>query len=103
MAREKFEQQLQLIMAAATNNCVILGDFNIDYSRKFVVKYRNKQLLAYFENVLSHLGLYQHVTFPMWLRTVNGVLKESILDHSYSNTPIFLNNKSSICPIFGDH
>jgi hypothetical protein len=34
---------------------------------------------------------------------VNGVLRESVLDHIYSNNPTFLSNLKAIRPIFGDH
>ena len=102
-AREKFEQQLKLIRHAATKNFIVIGDFNIDYAKKFDVTYANKQLFADFETHLAHLGLYQHVNFPTWSRTVNGTLKESILDHIYSNCPTLVNDVRSLAPIFGDH
>ena len=102
-ARVKFELQLNLIKACVTKNFVVLGDFNIDYSRKYDVSYANKQLFADFDFALSHLGLYQHVNFPTWSRIVNGTLKESILDHVYSNNPTLIHDIGSVVPVFGDH
>jgi hypothetical protein len=102
-AREKFKYQLDLIKASATIKCIILGDFNIDHSRKYDVSYANKQLFADFDDKLSHLGLFQHVNFPTWSRTVNGTHKESILDHIYSNNLTFMHDIRSVVPIFGDH
>ena len=102
-AREKFEYQLTLIAACITKNCIVLGDFNLDHSKRFDVSYANKQLFADFDKILSHLMLFQHVTFPTWSRTVNGSLKESILDHIYSNNPTLVNDIRSLVPIFGDH
>ena len=63
---EKFESQLEIVKNAFTKNCILLGDFNIDHSKKFINSYSNKHLFASFENSLSHLGLYQHVKFPTW-------------------------------------
>ena len=37
--REKFKEQINLIQAAVTNNCTILGDFNLDWNRKFDTSY----------------------------------------------------------------
>ena len=102
-AREVFNDQLNMIKANATMNCVVLGDFNIDYKRKFDVTYASKHLFTDFESTLAHLGFYQHVSFPTWSRTVNGSIKESILDHVYSNTPTHVQDLMSIAPIFGDH
>ena len=34
---------------------------------------------------------------------INGILKESILDHVYSNNPTFVSNIRHVCPTFGDH
>ena len=42
MARDKFKYQLQLIKEASTVKCLILGDFNLDYSRVSDVHYVNK-------------------------------------------------------------
>ena len=51
-----FNEQLNLIKANATMNCVVLGDFNIDYKRKFDVTYASKHLFTDFDSTLAHLG-----------------------------------------------
>ncbi len=101
--REKFESQLNLISAAFSNNCILLGDFNLDHSKKFNNTYMNKHLFAIFDNLLSHLGLFQHVNFPTWSRMINGTMKSSVLDHIYSNVPTLISNVQYINPTFGDH
>ena len=102
-ARENFELQLNLIKESCTKECIILGDFNIDHAMKYDITYANKHLFADFENSLSHLGLFQHVNFSTWSRMVNGVLRESVLDHVYSKNPTSLSNLKAIRPVFGDH
>ena len=102
-AREKFEIQLNLVKNAMSKNTIFLGDFNIDYAKKFDITYSNKHLFDSFDNILSHLGLFQHVNFATWQRLVNGSLKESYLDHIYTNNPTLFSNIQSVCPIFGDH
>ena len=101
--REKFEMQLNLIKNSITSNCVILGDFNIDYSKKFDTSYASKQLFSDFESNLSHFGLFQHVDFSTWSRIIGGCLKQSILDHIYTRNPTLFSNTRSITPTFGDH
>ncbi len=92
--KAKFESQLESIRHSVTNNTIILGDFNIDYSKKFDTSYTNKHLFNDFETSLSHFGLYQHVNFPTWSRLVGGCLKQSILDHIYTSNPT-----SSLIPV----
>ena len=41
--RTKFKQQLEIIKNAMTVNCVIVGDFNLDYAKAFDVNYSNKK------------------------------------------------------------
>ena len=102
-AKNKFEEQLSIVKNVMTNNTVFLGDFNLDYSKKFDITYCNKHLFDCFDTALSHFGLFQHVNFATWSRMVNGSHKESTLDHIYSNNPTFFSNICSVCPIFGDH
>ena len=48
-------------------------------------------------------NLTQHVNFKTWSRTINGVKKESLLDHVYSNAPGYVKDISYVEPTFGDH
>jgi hypothetical protein len=100
---KKLEAQLNLVKNAITNNCLILRDFNIDHSKKYINTYVNKHLFTLFDDIMSHLGLYQHINFPTWSRMINGTLKESVLNHIYSKNPICISNFYLLCPIFGNH
>ena len=43
------------------------------------------------------------ISFPTWSRCVNGVIRESILDHIYCSEPTSITDINSVCPLFGDH
>ena len=86
--RDKFTIQLQLIKAAYTPTTIILGDFNLDWNKKFVASYAYKN---YFEDMELHLeefGLNQMVNQATWTRTINGTVKESVIDHIYLANPL---------------
>ena len=48
-------------------------------------------------------NLTQIVKFPTWKRTVNDVMKTSILDHIFVKDPTPINNLHLIEPLTGDH
>ena len=43
------------------------------------------------------------LNFNMWSRLVNGVWRESILDHIYTNDVTCMENLYSLDIVFGDH
>ena len=101
--RDFFKCQMDLIKQAYTNNTILLGDFNLDIAKKGAHSY---QFGSYFECLDLALGDQNHmqlVDFPTWSRSVNGVLRESILDHVYVSDPTTVCNLSSLKPCFGDH
>ena len=102
-ARTKFRYQLGLIKSAWTQNCVIIGDFNLDYAKAFDTNYSNKYLFADFDEVLSELELIQLVKFETWSRMVGSVRRSSILDHIYVKDPMLVSNVNCVNPFFGDH
>ena len=48
-------------------------------------------------------NLYQTVEFCTWSRIINGVKKESLLDHVYVNNLSAIKDVHMIEPVFGDH
>ena len=82
-ARTKFIYQLSIIKNAMCNKCLVIGDFNLDYSRVNDVNYHNKLLFNDFEDALSEFELNQVVNCTTWSRLVGTVLKKSTLDHVY--------------------
>ena len=102
-ARDFFCHQLNILKSAVNPNTVILGDFNLDWSKK---DHRNYQFNSYFElfdNMLDDENLTQMVNFPTWSRCVNGTKRESTIDHVYASNPTLIGELSSIVPYFGDH
>ena len=102
-ARDKFKYQLQLIKEARTQGCVILGDFNLDYSRVNDVNYANRFMFDDLESILYQLELIQIVNFVTWSRLVGQVLRSSILDHIYIKDPTVVKSLKASTPFFGDH
>ena len=43
------------------------------------------------------------VNFNTWSRVINGIRKESLIDHVYVNEPSSITNVKSLEPTFGDH
>ena len=80
-ARENFIYQLEVIKNAMTTDCLIVGDFNIDYARVNDVNYGNRNLFMDFDEKLSQFNLIQLVDFETWSRMVGTVRRSSILDH----------------------
>jgi hypothetical protein len=82
-AKNKFIMQLQLIKRAMTSKTFIIGDFNIDYRRRYDVEYRLRDLFGSFDEILGGINLVQMIDFTTWSRMVLNVYRESILDHVY--------------------
>ena len=102
-ARVKFCYQLELIRSALDVNCVILGDFNLDYNKIYDDNYACKNLFGDFEDKLSTYNLVQMVNFVTWSRMVGSNLRSSIIDHIYVKDPTLVQNITSLEPLFGDH
>ena len=82
--RDKFKYQLTLIKNAICNmNCILLGDFNLNYTRRHDVNYSHAKYFEDFDDVLYDKNLIQLIEFPTWSRIVNNVLMESVIDHIY--------------------
>ena len=80
-----FENQLKCIKKSLTRKCVLLGEFNLDASMENCTDYHNKIPLATLIDFTQNEGLTQIVNFKTWSRVINGVKKESLLDHIYTN------------------
>ena len=62
-----------------------MGDFNLDARMEGIGSYNlNAPLLNLTEFALEN-KLCQIIDFCMWSRVINGVKKESLLDHIYTN------------------
>ena len=98
-----FETQLNIMQNAITSNCFILGDFNLDARMEGVNTYNYKQLLYNLTNFATENNFQQIIDFSTWSRVINGVRKESLLDHVYVNCLVLIKDVQQVEPVFGDH
>ena len=101
--RDKFGYQLELIKNASTTNTILLGDFNLDWSKYHSDDYSHKNYFSDMDQKLGASNLIQLVDFITWTRTVNGQVKQSVLDHIYAADPLLVTNLKSSWPVFTDH
>ena len=102
-AKELFEAQLELIKSAFTMSTILLGNLNLDYTKKNDITYHNAPLFELFEQKLGALNLVQLVNFDTWSRLVGLTLRSSCLDHVYVKNLENVNNVTHLKPCFGDH
>lgn len=65
---------------------VIIGDFNLDFIKISDKNYQHRKLYDDWLNFLATTGLVQLNHNLTWRRVVKGNIKESILDHAYSDS-----------------
>ena len=80
-----FEVQLEILANAQCSSCYILGDFNLDARMESRPDYNRKIPLAQLTDFAVQYNFLQTVDFATWSRVINGIKKESILDHIYVN------------------
>ena len=80
-----------------------MGDFNLDGGLNLSPEYYNKNLLNVLNLFATEFELTQIVEFPTWSRIINGIRKESLLDHVYLNNMATFNSVYYDSPVFGDH
>ena len=101
--KEFFESQLQQIINNTNQNTIIVGDFNLDHSKKYDVTYSHKNYFTTLNEEFDQLQLLQIVNFHTWSRVINSTLCSSIIDHIYTRDTTLITNLCSIAPPFGDH
>ena len=98
-----FDSQLVILKNAITSNTYLLGDFNLDARMDMRPDYDRKAPLSCLVNFALENDLIQIVTGTTWSRIINGIKKESLIDHAYVNNPASIINVFNKSPIFGDH
>ena len=98
-----FEMQIELITIATNPQTILIGDFNLDYNKKYDVQYSHKHYFNKLDELIDAKNLIQIVNFDTWSRNINNTLKSSLLDHIYLSNPTKASNLNSIIPPFGDH
>ena len=79
-----------------------MGDFNLNADMDLRPDYDHRNLLEQLSAFCLTNNLTQHVNFKTWSRIINGIKKESLLDHVYSNAPAYVKDIGFIEPTFGD-
>jgi hypothetical protein len=102
-AKDFFSYQLDILKNTVNTNTVIMGDFNLDWSKRDIQSYQFNSYFELFSNVLDVKSLVQMVNFPTWSRWVKGVMRESTIDHVYANNPTLISEVTNQVPHFGDH
>ena len=87
-----FEKQLLLLKNAVTSNTYVMGDFNLDARMIMRHDYHYKIPLKALADLALELNLDQVINFNTWSRAINGVKKESCLDHVYANNAATITN-----------
>ena len=64
---------------------IIIGDFNLDFKHVDNSGYAHRRIYDHWISYTDNYGLIQLIKEPTWRRLINGQLKESILDHIYTN------------------
>ena len=98
-----FAEQLKIITGALCANCYVMGDFNLDAKMLHRQDYQRNIPLKLLTDFALANDLSQLVEFSTWTRTINGVRKDSILNHIYVNSPATNKSVYSEMPPFGDH
>ena len=70
-----------------TAETYLLGDINLDWTKRGDTKYCNLKMLKKLEVELSELGWVQLVKKNTHYNNANGVISESLIDHIWTNTP----------------
>ena len=71
-------------MACDSVDLIVVGDFNLDYKKKYDVNYCNANLIEIFDEKLEDLNLIQLVKFDTWSRIVGLECRSSVLDHIWT-------------------
>ena len=104
---ERFTMQLECIKRMAQNNInhsiMLMGDFNLNYNLIHNNNYNYKLLFEKLIELTTELSLEQIVNSSTWSRSINGNIKESILDHFYIKDVTRVVNLSLLDPEIGDH
>ena len=98
-----FEMQVELIKIATNPQTIIIGDFNLDFNKKYDVQYSHKHYFNILDVLINEKNLMQIVNFDTWSRNINNTIKTSLLDHVYISNPTKVSNLTSLIPPFGDH
>ena len=101
----RFVTQVETIHWAVKDNPdlipVVVSDFNLDYKLINNSQYHLQNLFDLLNETMDEGNMIQIINFTTWSHRINGIKRESILDHVYIQDNI--QNFYSIIPKIGDH
>ena len=86
-----------------TKNIIMIGDFNIDFNKLNIQNYKYQTLYDELEIFLIEKTLVQIIKENTWQRKCKDTLKESLLDHIYTNDLSLINECINEQQAIGDH
>ena len=98
-----FNAQLAIVRSALNDNCVIMGDFNLDAGMANRTDYNYKIPMASLTDLTLTQNLTQIVSFNNWSLIIKGNRKDSMLHQVYVNNFASVANIDYCIPAFGDH
>jgi len=93
----------EILATYSTSNILITGDFNLDYSKINDPAYSKNGYFDHLNAIFDPHGLIQLINEPTWHRFSENTLKESTLDHIYTNNILLLSNIEKTFLNVGDH
>ena len=88
---------------SAADSLLILGDINLDASRKHDPSYNLHALYETWSEMENEMHLCQLVKEYTWARPHQGQLRKSILDHVYTNNITLVSDIKVLSVSIGDH
>ena len=82
---------------------MVVGDFNLNYKLINNTQYHLKNIFDRLNATMDECNMLQIVNFPTWSRVINGIKKESIIDHIYIKDITNVLNFYPVSPEIGDH
>ena len=104
---QAFQEQIEILQtfmnANGGENCIIMGDMNLDERRRSDRSYHLHKLYQMWDNFERERCLIQMVKFSTWTRIHAGTLRQSIIDHVYVDNQALVEYVEEISVTVGDH
>ena len=104
---QAFQEQVEILQefmnANRGDDCIIMGDMNLDERRRSDRSYNLHQLYQIWDEFEKEQNLIQMVKFSTWTRLHGQTLRQSIIDHVYVDNQALVEYVEEISVTIGDH
>ena len=104
---QAFQEQIEILQTFMNTNrgenCIIMGDMNLDERRRSDRSYHLHQLYQMWDDFERERCLIQMVKFSTWTRIHAGTLRQSIIDHVYVDNQALVEYVEEVSVTVGDH